>query len=55
VKLTYFFFIHTHATGYYDPAVFIQGLTDGIQGFSAGTVNKTTGIDHNDVRAVIAG
>ena len=43
-----------HATGYDNPAIFVESFADSIQGFSTGAINKSAGIDHDYVRVVIA-
>ena len=45
----------THAAGDDDPAVFAEGLADGVQGFLLGAVDEAAGVDHHDLRVLVAG
>ena len=45
----------SHAAGDDDFPVFTDGLTNRIQGFLLGSINKATGIHHHDIGVVIGG
>jgi hypothetical protein len=42
-----------HAACNDDAAVFLEGLTNGVQRFLLGAVDEAAGIDHDDIRVVI--
>ena len=43
-----------HAAGHDHPAIFADGLTDGVQGLLLGTVDKAAGVHHHDLRILVA-
>ena len=48
-------FLDAQTAGDDDPAVFLQGLSDGVQGLLDRGIDKTAGVDHDQVRGVEPG